>query len=135
MYIFFRMKHIIIYVIIFSKGLQIKINIFSMLSPHAYIYIYTWSSVHLLLNHLTTPPSHDTYIIHFIITRPQILLTDYLLDNADTRTTVPLPAVVRRGQLLTSRHGGLFLHRTVQASSGRQLIGNRSGLAGLLSVS
>ena len=30
---FFRMKYIIIYVIISSKGLQIKINIFSMLSP------------------------------------------------------------------------------------------------------
>ena len=35
------MKYIIIYVIISYKGLQIKINIFSMLSPDdIYIYIY-----------------------------------------------------------------------------------------------
>ena len=34
---FFRMQYIIIYVIISSKGLQIKINIFSMLSPEIII--------------------------------------------------------------------------------------------------
>ena len=45
MYIFVRMTYIIIYVIISSKGLQIKINIFSMLSPDVYIYIYIYVCV------------------------------------------------------------------------------------------